>query len=139
MPDLIRVYRPYWEWEDYADGLYERPGGQLEVDAAGALLADPTAVLAAMRAAVRRWPAAAEHQLSNREQNRRAWLGWAACRVAAGATALATRHAWAGLSDAERYAANGCADRVIAEWEAGHRPVLRQLDLLDLLKEAGDV
>lgn len=71
-----------------------------------------------MRAVIAAWPLSAQHQLSNRRQNRRSWLGQAACRFAVDATALATRTAWGLLTDPQRADANGAADLVIGEWEA---------------------
>jgi hypothetical protein len=61
------------------------------------------------------------------EQNRRAWLGQAACRLRARAPAIATRAAWPQLTDDQRATANACAARVIREWEtdrAGGQPAL---------------
>jgi len=113
-----RVYRPYWQWEDWNAGLYKAPWDlTAEVIAARELLSSPQRLENAMRAVVDAWPLAAEHQLSNMEQNRRAWLGWAACKHAAGATAVATRAAWPQLTDDERDIANACAFRVIRDWE----------------------
>lgn len=118
MPDVRQVYVPYWEWEDHADGMYGPPADLTgEATRARQLLADPALLQNAMQAAVDAWPRAALHQLSNTEQNRRAWLGWAACRHAAGATSLATRAAWPQLTDEERSAANAAATRVIQQWE----------------------
>lgn len=118
---VTRVYRPYWEWEDHAAGLYD-PASNLNAEASAAqqLLADPARLEPAMRAAVAAWPKSAEHQLTNPEQNRRAWVGQSACRHAVGAAALATRAAWSHLTDAERAAANCCADQIIAEWVEAH-------------------
>jgi hypothetical protein len=68
---------------------------------------------------LRDWPRAAEHNLTNREQNRRAWIGQATCCYSSNAPEGATRLAWWVLLADERDRANAVADRVIAEWEAG--------------------
>lgn len=116
-----RVYRPYWEWEDHRAGLYGTPSDvDAETRAARELLADPGRLEPAMRAVVTTWAQSAEHQLSNLEQNRRAWVGQAACRYAVNATSFATRTAWGQLTDAQRVVANACADRVIHDWELIH-------------------
>jgi hypothetical protein len=118
MPE--RVSRPYWEWEDHRAGLYRTLTAPGEDVRAAELLTDPVRLLDAMRQAVQTWPMAAEHHLSNPEENRRAWLGWAACMVAVGACARATRYAWPRLTEDERVTANAAADRVVAEWEGAN-------------------
>lgn len=118
MAEIRRIHHPYTAWEDYAAGLYGVPTDLgAETMAARRLLADRRRCLNAMRAVVHAWPISAEHQLSNAEQNRRAWLGQAACRHAVGATGVATRAAWPQLSEEERQAANRDAETVVAEWE----------------------
>lgn len=127
-----RVYRPYWEWEDHEDGMYGIPfdlGGELE--AARGLLAAPTRLETAMQIVVDAWPNSAEHHLTNLEENRRAWLGQAACRLSARATALATRAAWGQLTEPEQRRANHCADRVINEWSADRSNVGRLFGVND--------
>lgn len=116
MPD--RVYLPYWRWEDYADGMYAIPWNMAdEMERARDLLADPGRLKDSMGAVVDSWPNATSHQLTNLEQNRRAWIGQAACRLAVKATAVATRAAWWQLTDPQRDAANAAADSIIREWE----------------------
>lgn len=121
MPKVQPIRHPWDRWEDHVAGIYASPKDlTAETAAAHDLLADPERLEPAMKAAIAAWPQAAEHQLTNMEQNRRAWVGWAACRHAVGATALATRAAWPTLTEAQRDAANGCADRAIHEWEETH-------------------
>ena len=111
-----RIYLPYWEWEDFANGLYAVPYDlSSEILAARELLSSRS-LYGAMGAVVDFWPRAARHNLTNLHQNRRAWLGQAACRLAACATAVATRAAWGQLTDDERDMANGAADRILREW-----------------------
>lgn len=118
MTGIPRVAHPWWAWEDHKDGMYSFPcGWQQSIPAARDLLTSPGRLEDAMRAVVDAWPVSAEHQLTNTEQNRRAWLGQAACRLAAQAPAVATRAAWAQLTDAQCNAANAAAERVIREWE----------------------
>lgn len=118
---LNRIYHPHWVWEDHNAGMYGNPRNVLEeMASARDLLADPARLEPAMQAVVDAWPRSAEHQLTNQEQNRRAWLGQAACRLAMNAAALATRAAWPQLTEQQRVDANACADRVICKWEDLH-------------------
>jgi hypothetical protein len=118
MADIQRIAHPWWAWEDHEDGMYGTAyGWQQKIPAARELLASPRRLEDAMRAVVDAWPVSAEHQLTNTEQNRRAWLGQAACRLFAHAPAIATRAAWAQLTSVQCDAANACAERVIREWQ----------------------
>lgn len=118
MADIPWIAHPWWAWEDHKDGMYSAPfGWQQKIPAARELLTSPRRLEDAMCAAVDVWPVSAEHQLTNTDQNRRAWLGQAACRLAMHAPAIATRAAWAQLTGAQCGTANACAERVIREWQ----------------------
>lgn len=120
---MKREKYPYHEWEDYQAGLYAL-NWNAGVDVAIGLLSRPVALLDAMRRAVREWPKAAAHHLTDGGMNQRAWLGWAACGIAAQVPAHMTRAAWWQLTDQERSAANAVADAVIEEYEVRHAPTL---------------
>ena len=113
-----REKHPYTAWEDYCAGMYGLTWRGTQAHAV-TLLSTPDALLDAMRRAVQEWPKAAAHHLTDGGMNQQAWLGWAACGIAHEVPAHLTRSAWWQLSDAERLAANGCADAVIAEYDKG--------------------
>jgi hypothetical protein len=113
-----RVYHPYTEWEDWKAGLWRQCVAVTDdMDRAALILSSPALFANGAREMLRAWPKAAEHNLTNTEQNRRAWLGQATCCHRAGASESATRFAWWTLSTDARDAANAVADRVIADWE----------------------
>jgi hypothetical protein len=66
------------------------------------------------------WRFSCEHNLSNDTQNRRAWIGHAACAYARRLPEDVVRQAWSHLSDDQRRLANSAADRAIAGWELTH-------------------
>jgi hypothetical protein len=109
---------PYWDWEDYRAGLYALTWGGTAADARR-LLSAPTRLHAAMTQAVEQWPNAAAHHLTDDGLNQQAWLGWAACGIAAAVPAHETRAAWWQLSESERAAANAVAARVIRRYQRG--------------------
>ena len=115
-----RVYHHHERWEDYRAGFYaltyaEQMRGARD---AARLLSDSTECYAAMSGVVREWENAAEHNLTDMGQNRRAWLGQAACCWALGLPSFVTRQAWNTLmAGADQDDANAIADTVIAEWE----------------------
>lgn len=119
-----RVWHPYTAWEDWAHGMWAPTWPTAAVAAAAAILADPVTFHRCGRAMVAAWPVAAEHNLTDATQNRRSWVGQAACCHAVGAPEGATRAAWWTLPDLRQRTANRVADAVIIAWlrqrERGH-------------------
>lgn len=112
-----RVYHPYTEWEDWQNGMWRQCVAVTEeMDRAAFILSQPIIFANAAREMLAAWPKAAEHNLTNPEQNRRAWIGQATCAHRANAPESATRFAWWTLSAEARDAANAVADAVIADW-----------------------
>jgi hypothetical protein len=115
---MRRIYHPYYKWEDVSAGMFENPSDMLlEQSASAELLKNTQGLKDAMTDVTLSWPLASEHNLSNLESNRRAWLGQAACCFAVGSTAYATKSAWWILTTQERDNANDIADMVILKWE----------------------
>jgi hypothetical protein len=106
---------PYTEWEDYRAGLFGLTWGGSSADALDVLACTRT-LYDAMSRAVNEWPKAAAHHLTDDGENRRAWLGWAACGISRNVPAHLTRSAWWQLTEIQRDAANAVADQVIAEY-----------------------
>jgi hypothetical protein len=116
---MRRAAHPYTAWEVWQAGAYALSDTPIEhTNAARRLLADAIALLEAMQKAVELWPREAEHWLTRPGAKSRAWLGGAACMVAAGAPILCTRAAWWELSVAQQVDANAAADLVRDEWLA---------------------
>lgn len=114
---LTRTKFPYWEWEDYQAGLYDLKRSDWNGDIAAAInVLGSDALEALMRKAIKLWPKAAAHHLTDDGMNQRAWLGWAACGLGERCLAHITRAAWWQLSDRQRNKANNYADRVIADY-----------------------
>jgi hypothetical protein len=86
------------------------------VEDAMCVLACAHTLYEAMSKAVMEWPKAAAHHLTDDGENRRAWLGWAACGIRSSVPAHLTRAAWWQLTECQRASANAVADRVIAEY-----------------------
>jgi hypothetical protein len=66
------------------------------------------------------WPRSCEHNLTDMNINRRAWVGHAACCLAFGCPEDIVREAWGLLTQEQRDLANGVADLAIAEYEKRH-------------------
>lgn len=70
----------------------------------------------AMLRVVAEWPVSCEQNLTDTGQNRRAWVGHAACCLATGAPEYLTREAWGHLTQEQRDKANARADQAIRRW-----------------------
>lgn len=123
---MSRVFHPYTEWEDWQSGMWTPTFSPRDVEKARQILADPKMFLSASQEMVADWVKSAEQNLTDKSQNRRSWVGQAACCHLSGIPEQATRLAWWSLSLQERAEANEAADTVIAEWEARRKP---QMDL----------
>lgn len=63
------------------------------------------------------WPHSCEHNLTDRSQNRRAWIGHAACALAFRCPEDIVRQAWSRLTEQQQNEANAKADEAIGYWE----------------------
>lgn len=134
MDPAVRIYHPYTAWEDWQAGMWSRSRRDGDTARAAHILGDPDTFRDAARAMLRDWPRSAEQNLTGGLNNRRAWVGQAACCHLAGVPEDQTRDAWWTLTDAERRTANQIADDVIIEWlhDRGPDPAP---DLFDLIPE----
>lgn len=65
----------------------------------------------------REWKYSCEHNLSCETQNRKAWIGHAACALALLCPEDIVREAWGHLSEEQQREANHVADIAIKYWE----------------------
>lgn len=114
---------PYWEWEDYHAGLYSLDEVDGTTSDAVEVLRSPR-LMELMQAAVKEYPKAAAHHLTDDGLNQRAWLGWAACLLAKQVPSHRTRSAWWQLTEDERGEANAVADRVIKLFRSSYAQTL---------------
>jgi len=63
------------------------------------------------------WPLSCEHNLTDLSQNRKAWIGHAACALAMQCPEDIVRLAWSQLSERQQIEANAKADEAIRYWE----------------------
>lgn len=67
------------------------------------------------------WPNSCINALTGKGQNRKAWVGHAACALAHNIPEDITRLAWGKLTDEQRILANRRAAYAIGLWEANYR------------------
>lgn len=111
-----QYYAPYWEWEDYLNGMY-RVTNEGYLDQAKIMFTNNDICYNVMKNVTREWQVATKVNLTNLHCNRRAWLGQASACMYAKLTQQETCEVWKELTDEERDVANKIADKVIKEWE----------------------
>jgi hypothetical protein len=116
---IERIYHPYSLWEEADTNMW---GSVADKDAFLKVAIEFTGnhVLYGkhMEKVVSEWKYSCEHNLSNATQNRKAWIGHAACAYAFNCPEDIVRKAWSFLTDEQRILANEQADKAIKKWEA---------------------
>jgi hypothetical protein len=120
---MKQVFHHYETWEEYKAGMWRNPTSN-EVSEMVPLAVEFTGnhVLygEAMMQVIASWPISCEHNLTNLNQNRRAWVGHAASCFKHGFPESVTRLAWGQLSQQQQDIANAEADKAIESWEEAY-------------------
>lgn len=117
---MNRVCHPYWNWEDYQNGFWDDCNCDTKISLSEILLCDHYKLKIVMESVLEMWPTSSEHNLTNLEINRRAWLGQAACCIEHQAPEHITRIAWGNISEIDKFRANKVADSVIELFEISY-------------------
>lgn len=116
---IERIYHPYWMWEETYTNMWKVVENREEwLQKAIAFTGDAPLYGKWMLDVVDEWKFSCEHNLSNLTQNRRAWVGHAACAHAFNCPEDIVREAWGHLSELQQRLANKKADEAIGVWEA---------------------
>ena len=116
---MKRIYHPYWTWEDFQAGMWNKAPKDKEeamLKTAIEFTGDHIKYGAAMRRVTKEWPISCENNLTDINQNRKAWLGHAACCLEIRIPEYIIRAAWKQLTEEQRILANEQADFYINEW-----------------------
>jgi len=117
---MKQVFEHYEKWEDFQNGMYEIKDvidKDKKVIGAIKLLSDPIEFYNAMNSMINKWKIAADVNLTNLNQNRRAWLGAAACMFIHNTPEYLTRIAWGLLNKDIQDKANKVADKIIEDYK----------------------
>lgn len=120
---MERFYARYELWEDYQNGMFDKPPeSECErlVMSAKNILSDCERFEKAARAVLAEWVVSSAVNLTNRGENRRAWVGQSACCYEGKVPEILTRQAWAQLSEKQRASANKIADKIIKHFEVNY-------------------
>jgi hypothetical protein len=123
---MIRVYVPYYDWEDWINGMWRKLSKEDEqswINKAVEFTGDHIRYGNAMKSVVEAWPKTMLNSLTNVSINRRAFLGHCACSYAFNCPEYITRIAWGKLTDRQRYLADKVAYETIKEYERVHNGI----------------
>lgn len=120
MMKIKRIYHEYTLWEDYKNGMYITEQQKNEIDLineAGKILKNEKLFYKIGIEMVKKWKYSAEQNLSNKNRNRRAWIGQATSSYYAKVPEYLTKYAWRMLLPSDQIKANKVADKIIKNWE----------------------
>jgi len=117
---MKRIYHPYQDWEDYKNGMWRKETPENEkhlLDKAIDFTGNHEEYGAAMIRVINEWPVTCQHNLTDTTQNRKAFIGHAACCLAFKCPEYITREAWGYLTKKQQDDANKQAEKAIMLWE----------------------
>lgn len=116
---ITQVYIPYWEWEDFINGMWRKVTETEESEfltQAMQFTGDDIKYGQAMRDVIKAWPKTMLNSMTNYSINKRAFLGHCACCFSFGCPEYIVRMAWKGLTDEQRRLADKVAQETINKW-----------------------
>ncbi len=117
---MKQYYTPWWEWEDYINGMWRKVEQEQEaefLELAINFTGDWVKYGVAMGEVIELWPQTMLNSLSNKSLNRRAFLGHCAVQYKINCPEYITRQAWGLLTNEQRFNADAIAEKHIKHWE----------------------
>lgn len=127
----------YEKWEDFKNGMYKTANikeKENKILAAINLLSNPFEFYKVCKKILIEWPISCDVNLSNINQNRKAWIGAAGCCYNSKTPEILTREAWSKLSMAQQNQANKIAQQIIYEYERKNKPLHKNMGKQMLLQ-----
>ena len=121
---MKQIYHPYWKWEDFKNGMWKKISRDEEERLLPLIIefkSNHNLYGSAMLEVIENWKFACEHNLSDMNINRRAWLGQSACNYKHGWPEYLVREAWNRLTTIQQSLANKMADEAILKWELKYK------------------
>lgn len=125
-------FRPFWEWEEYKNGMYSmREIDEKIVDQCVWLLSDCSKFRDVIIQIIEDWNVTMYYHM-NGSFNKKAFLGQTACNFMFKATDREVREAWSKMEDRKRNEANLVASKFIKSYEAKNKKIHNQLEIQGL-------
>ncbi len=120
---MKRIYKPYWEWEDYINGMWRKVDKEQETT----MLQDAINFTSnhieygnAMREVSKIWTSTMLNSLTNTSINRKAFIGHCAVQYKLNIPEYITRMAWKYLTNKQRILADLEAEKTIKQFIKNH-------------------
>ena len=115
---INRIYHPHYAWEEVKYNMWGTTPDKMEMlEWAIKFTGNHKLYGEWMMKVAKDWTHSCEHNLSNTTQNRKAWIGHAACAYAKQCPEDIVRKAWGYLTEEQQNLANGVANDAIRYWE----------------------
>jgi hypothetical protein len=127
---MKQIFIEYHKWEDYLAGMYNDNDiidRELKINNSVLLLSNPYEFYSVCTLVLNNWVNSVDVNLSNKNQNRRAWLGAAACMYNHKSPEYLTRLGWGILDLKKQVAANNVAEKIILEYERKNTGIHRRV------------
>lgn len=114
--EIRQVFAHYEKWEDFKAGMFSLQHFENEnqlIDSALKLLSDNDDFYNTLLLVINNWEISTAVNLTNKGQNRKAWLGAAGCCYKYGVPEYLTRIAWNQLDEKTQHKANLVAEKII--------------------------
>lgn len=124
-----RIWHPYWLLEENNFNMWGNvENNEKYLQKAIKFIRDHKLYGKYMLEVVKQWKYSCEHNLSCITQNRRAWIGHAACALAMKCPEHIVREAWGFLTEKQQILANKEADKAIRRWEKQNKNIWQRKD-----------
>lgn len=120
---MNQFYEQYIYWEDYINGMYEIPKNKDEkkyIELAIEILSNKELFYNTCKDLLSAWTISSKVNLTNKQCNRKAWLGQACCNFKYNVPEICTRIAWGKLSILQQNEANAIAQQIINSFELNY-------------------
>lgn len=114
---MKQYFTDYKNWEDWQNGMWRKHDPEQEqelINDAVLCLLNPEP---SMNRVIKEWPECTKVNLTNNSQNKKSWLGQAACCIEYSVPEKLTRIAWGTLTKNQQNNANKIAKEIILKWE----------------------
>ena len=115
---MERIFHPYWLWEDHINGFYETDNKNKndKIKSVLKLFSSEYLTRKYMDLVLIEWVYSCEHNLTNPNLNKVAYIGQAACCLFDNVPSLVTMNAWKMVDVYDRIRSDEIANQTINKW-----------------------
>lgn len=128
----MRIYHPYWKWEDYKAGFYNNCSGEEKkqlIIKGIEMFNSEKLTLENMYKVINEWKYSCEHNFTNPSLNKIAYIGQGACCIYANIPSTVTMEIWNMLDNKTQDRANQNANKILDEWVINNKRIQLCLNL----------